>query len=75
MVHEIKIDHDSFMSIVYGEKTFAVREDRNYRVGDTLLLKEFDGKEYTGRMIERKVSQIVDTKRDKEECIVLHLER
>lgn len=41
--HELKCRPEYFQRIVSGQKTFEVRKnDRNYQVGDTLVLKEFD---------------------------------
>lgn len=55
MVHELKILPEYFEKVVNGEKTFEIRKnDRNYKVGDTLVLKEWD-KDYTGNEIVREV--------------------
>lgn len=41
MIHELKILPEYFNEIMYGRKKFEVRfNDRNFKVGDTLLLKE-----------------------------------
>lgn len=41
MIHELKTDPDVFQSTHNGEKTFEIRlDDRNYCVGDGLLLRE-----------------------------------
>lgn len=48
-----------------GEKTHDLRVlDRDYDVGDTLLLREFEpeGKTYTGRTCEVKVTYITSAK-------------
>lgn len=44
-----------------GEKTFEIRNnaDRNFQVGDTLMLKAWDG-EFTGDFVEEVVSYITD---------------
>ena len=61
MVHELKILPEYYKAIINGQKTFEIRfNDRDFRVGDTLLLKEWDGKKYTGRIVERKVSYLLD---------------
>ena len=50
-VHSIKIAPMYYRDIVTGRKTFELRKnDRGYRVGDYLELKEFKGREYTGRV-------------------------
>jgi len=59
MVHELKILPNYFKDVLLGKKTFEIRKnDRDYGVGDTLILKEWD-KEYTGREIEKEVSYIL----------------
>jgi len=41
--HELKCHPIYFERIVSGQKKFEVRKnDRNFQVGDTLLLKEYD---------------------------------
>ena len=61
MVHELKILPEYYEAIINGQKTFEIRfNDRDFRVGDTLLLEEWDGKKYTGRIVERKVSYLLD---------------
>jgi ASC-1-like (ASCH) protein len=51
-VHELKILPEWFALQLSGDKRFEVRvDDRNYQVGDTLILNEWDGDSYTGRCI------------------------
>lgn len=60
--HDLKVWPDFFSAIDCGEKPFEVRKnDRDYRVGDTLRLREYapGPDEYTGRQIERTVSYII----------------
>ncbi|MGX5834748.1 ASCH/PUA domain-containing protein [Aeromonas piscicola] len=61
MKHELKIKPEYFAAIFFGEKTFEIRNnaDRNFQVGDTLLLKEWNG-EFTGDFAEKVVSYITD---------------
>lgn len=43
MTHELKILPKYFDAVVNGIKTFEIRKnDRNYSIGDTLWLREFD---------------------------------
>lgn len=73
-VHELKIWPEYFESVEDGTKTFELRKnDRDFKVGDTLILKEwkFDlekneyGEErwsnahYTGRKIRKKITYIL----------------
>ena len=59
--HELKILPEYFEAIVKGEKNFEVRfNDRNFAKGDILLLREHDGKCYTGRQITTEVTYLLD---------------
>lgn len=70
-VHELKTDHEPFEAVFSGAKTHEIRSgaDRDFKVGDTLILREtryshdemrVDGRplEYTGRTVERIVTHI-----------------
>ena len=59
MIHEIKSLPEFFEEVRKGEKVFELRKnDRDYRVGDLLILKEWDGKRYTGRQNTRIVNYV-----------------
>ncbi len=63
MKHKLKIQPQYFEEVCSGKKSFEIRNnDRNFQVGDTLLLQEFipETQEFTGRIIERKVTYITD---------------
>ena len=50
MHHELKSVAPHFEDVRSGKKTFEVRfNDRDYQVDDTILLREWDGQDYTGR--------------------------
>lgn len=56
MIHDVKENIKYFDDVLYGIKEFEIRRnDRDYQVGDTLVLREYDGNEYTGRQIARKI--------------------
>lgn len=61
MKHELKIKPEYFAAVVSGDKTFEIRNntDRNFQVGDTLILKSWDG-EFNGNFVERTISYITD---------------
>ncbi|MFQ2555938.1 ASCH/PUA domain-containing protein [Aeromonas caviae] len=61
MKHELKIKPEYLAAIYSGEKTFEIRNntDRNFQVGDTLLLKGWDG-EFTGNFVEKVISYITN---------------
>ena len=53
MIHKIKISHLYYDDIQNGKKNFELRkDDRNYQVGDKLLLHEIKEDSLTGRLIE-----------------------
>lgn len=50
MIHELKILPEYFNEVQSHNKHFELRKyDRDYRVGDWILLKEFENCSYTGR--------------------------
>lgn len=64
-VHELKIWPEYFQQIWSEDKTFEVRKnDRNFNVGDYLLLKEYCPKEqkYTGNQIFKEITYILNDK-------------
>lgn len=64
MNHDLKCWADPFQAIVDGRKRFEIRktEDRDYRVGDTLTLFEYDPvqKTYSGRWVRAMVTFLVE---------------
>ena len=62
MEHKLKCWPAVFKSMVNGEKTFEYRKnDRDYKLGDTLLLQEYntDINEYSGKELSVKVTYII----------------
>lgn len=58
--HELKILPRYFQYVWCGDKKFEIRlNDRDFRKGDIVHLKEWNGKEYTGRDCLRKISYIL----------------
>lgn len=60
--HELQIWPACFAAVSAGNKPFDVREnDRNFQVGDMLILREFDPEAdaYTGHAITRWVSYVL----------------
>ena len=50
--HKLKVTPKYFYDVCYRNKRFELRkDDRDYKVGDTLLLEEWDGENYTGRCL------------------------
>lgn len=59
--HDIKVWPDYFEAIRTHRKPWEVREnDRGYREGDTLILREWDPKSrsYTGRALKARVGYV-----------------
>ena len=67
-IHELKCWPEFFLPLKERTKEFELRKnDRDYKVGDYLLLREFDpGFEdgYTGRKTYRQVQEILAADRD-----------
>ena len=62
MIHELKCNPEYFREIFTRNKNFEVRNnDRNYQVGDILILREYEPKnlEYTGAETKRRVTYIL----------------
>ncbi len=66
MIIKKKCLPEFFEKIISGEKKFEVRlADFECQVGDVLLLEEWDPetKQYTGRILSRKITYVLKTKR------------
>lgn len=60
--HLLKIYPMYFKEILWNKKTFEIRKnDRDYKVGDILVLQEFDAasQEYTGNKLEVEVTYLL----------------
>jgi len=58
--HELKIAPQYFQAVWDDKKTFEVRKnDRDFRVGDMLILREYTNGEYTGGAVCKKISYIL----------------
>lgn len=61
MKHELKIKPEYFMAVVLGGKKAELRKnDRQYSVGDKLILKCFENGSYTGDEVSVTVLHIAD---------------
>jgi uncharacterized protein YqfB (UPF0267 family) len=59
-IHELKTDTKHFKDVWSGFKTFEIRNnDREYKKGDVLQLKEYEDGEYSGREIVCSVEYIM----------------
>ena len=60
MIHELKILSKYYRLVELGIKTFEIRyDDREYKVGDILILREYHEGKYTGRQIIVEVIVII----------------
>lgn len=60
MTHELKILPCYFNDVDSWKKPFELRkDDRGYSTGDEVIMREHDGKEYTGRECGRTISYIL----------------
>lgn len=49
-VHELKILPEYYDAVIEGKKHFELRkDDRKFDVGDMVILREWNGSEYTNR--------------------------
>lgn len=57
---EKKIFPTYFKDILSGDKTFELRKDEDdIQVGDAIILKEYDGVNYTGNQIIKNVKYVL----------------
>lgn len=62
IIHDLKLQQPYFDAVWHRRKLFEVRlNDRNYKVGDQLLLREYDPKDntYTSMCVIGTVSYIM----------------
>lgn len=63
VVHDLKCHPKPFEDLLSGNKTFEFRKnDRNFNVGDILILQEWDPEtedHYTGRNVRRRIKHIL----------------
>ena len=52
-IHELKISPKYFDDVKLGNKRFEIRkDDRDFKVGDLITLREYENGQYTGREIK-----------------------
>ena len=59
MTHELKILPKWFEDVASGKKNFELRKnDRDFHVGDKLILREWERGNYTGNQLIRQIEYI-----------------
>ena len=57
ITHNLKIRSEFFQAVNKGTKTFELRkDDRNYQVGDRILLMEFEEGRFTGNTLKKTIT-------------------
>lgn len=60
MIHNIKLNSKYFKDVITGIKTFEIRfNDRDYKVGDKLMLNEVYNNQYTNKQVCVKITYIL----------------
>ena len=60
-VHNLKIKPKYFKDVVAEVKKFEIRfNDRFFKVGDLIVLEEFDDRGYTGKYVNAEITYICD---------------
>ena len=59
LTHVMKCDCKHFPAVMSGAKPFEIRkDDRDYTVGDMLVICEWDGEKFTGRQTVKRITHI-----------------
>lgn len=59
-IHDLKIRPEYFKAVLSGKKKFEIRKnDRKFKVGDFLVLREYAENEYTGKREIYKITYIL----------------
>ena len=57
---EKKILPEYFEAVITDKKHFEIRKDEDdVQVGDTVVLKEYDGEQFTGRTVSRNIKYVL----------------
>lgn len=59
-IHDLKTLPEYYAAVEKGIKTYELRfDDRNYAVGDMLILREWENGKYTGRRLTATITHIL----------------
>lgn len=68
--HQLKILPKYFKEVAKGNKTFEVRkDDRKFKIGDCLVLREFENGEYTGQYVSKYITYILGREEDEKQYV------
>ncbi|MDR2866228.1 MAG: DUF3850 domain-containing protein [Methanomassiliicoccaceae archaeon] len=60
VVHELKIKPEYFLAVRSGHKKFELRKnDRNFKIGDELILCEWDENGYSGEKVRCRIEYLL----------------
>ena len=61
MIHRLKTLPQYYQPVIEKRKPFEIRKnDRNFQTGDSVILNEWDGSEYTGRFCVAIILDVFD---------------
>lgn len=57
MIHKVKVDPKTYSLLKKSYKSFDIMEaDRDYKIGDLIVYKEFDDFGYSGREVKKEIT-------------------
>lgn len=60
-IHDWKIVPEYFVQLLDGSRPFVIiKNDKKYKTGDTVILKEWNGIGYSGKEIHGKIRSLAD---------------
>lgn len=60
-IHHVKLASQYYDAVESREKNFEIRyNDRDYREGDWLVLREWDGVNFTGCEVVRRITHVYE---------------
>ncbi|TFJ75461.1 hypothetical protein CKN94_07410 [Carnobacterium maltaromaticum] len=70
IIHELKIAPCYYEEVITYRKMFEIRKnDRDFQVGDRVLLKEYVNGEYTGKSVIFKIAYLTNYEQKKGYCV------
>lgn len=68
--HELKILPEYFEQVIKGYKPFEVRkDDRDYKLWDCLVLREYENGEYTGNYTSKTITYILGREENEKQYV------